>query len=129
MKKKSFVRLIIIAVIIAGIGGVYLYMKHKDEVAKEKFLETQKPRIETYFRYNYKDIHSFHYKEITENPMGIMIDGYVNENPDLYFSAVVAGYQSEFNDYVIVSDELGQLEKAYKDKSVDEILKEKENKE
>ncbi len=129
MKKPIIIRLIIIVVIIAGIGGVYLYMKHKNEVTEEKFWESQKPRIELFFRYNFEGIHSFHYTKTNKSPMGISIKGYVNGDPDLYFTADVAGYESEFNGLSSNSQKLGKLRKHSPTKSVDEILKEKENKE
>ena len=127
MRNRTLFLITGIVILIAIIGGGYLVMsqqKEQAEVTKEEFWEKQKPRIETFFRYNYKNIESFHYTGTSESPMGITIKGYVNGNGKLNFTATVAGYETEFNESSTVSEELDKLSKepdTYK--TVDEIEK------
>ena len=134
MQNKTLLIITGIVIILAIIGGGYLVMSQQKEqetreVAEEEFWEKQKPRIETFFRYNYRNIESFHYTGTSQDPMGISIEGYVNGDKKLNFSATVTGYETQFSDNSTVSEELGRLSKepgTYK--TVDEIENEqKEN--
>ena len=122
MKKKSYFILFSLGLLLFS-GAFYLYTNHQNkELARAEFWEKQKPRIETFFRYNYKNIETFHYTGTSQDPMGISIEGYVNGDKELHFTATVAGYETQFNDNSIVSEELGRLSKepgTYK--TVDEI--------
>ena len=128
MNKKLLVTLLIAITLLAGIGsGVYMakQKEEKAEAAEKAFWEKQKPRIELYFRYNYEGIKSFTYTGTEESPMGISIDGYVNDNPKHDFSAFVSGYESEFNYTVSYSEEFSEAYEVGKEsKNVNEILEE-----
>lgn len=126
--KKKLVILTIVILFIGGLGGYYFYMKQKEQDKEEVFWDKQKPRIEMFFRYNFKDIKTIHYTETTKSPMGVTIYGYFNENPDLYFSASVAGYEEEFNDNITYANVLtDQMKPEEEVKTVNEIIKEKKN--
>ncbi len=118
-KKKIFIFVIIIAL---GIGGVN-WMSNKK--AENEYIETQKPRIEKYLKYNYNGIETITYsEEHFKTPMGSLdIDGYVNNDKDLYFSATTYPPQ-DFEAGASPSKDLDKMRKEeykYQTKLVSEI--------
>lgn len=104
---------------------------HKKEQEKEIILEKQKPRIELYYKYNYKGIENFTYTDFHTIPTGAyVIEGYVNNDPELDFTAMFdpgTNFESEGSE----SDKLGNLAKpeyTNQTKTVSEILKEQKEK-
>ena len=127
MRKKSIIIGIIIILLAVIVGNIYVQdQKEKETKAEEAaFWEKQKPRIELFFRYNFNDVKSFTYTKTGQTPMGIYIDGYINDNPDYRFSADVLGVEDQFNGSVSFSKELREdLGKQGTKKDVDEILEE-----
>lgn len=127
MKKKSIIigSIVILLAVIAG--GMYMQKQkvEKAEAEEATFWEKQKPRIELFFRYNFKDVKNITYTETGRTPMGVYIDGYLNDNPKYRFSADVLGDEDEFNGSVSFSKEVREdLVKPGIEKDVDEILKE-----
>ncbi len=60
-------------------------MKHDE---KEKFYNEQKERITLYLKYNIKNFKSVEFTSIESDPMGgYAINGYINNNKDLSFTA------------------------------------------
>ena len=127
MTKKNIIICVVIILLAVIAGGMYMReQKVKDAKAEETaFWEKQKPRIELYFRYNYNDVKTFTYTGTGQNPMGISIKGYINDNPEYEFSADIIDGKEEFNGTVSVSKELrNDLAKQSTHKNVDEILEE-----
>ncbi|MCY1570108.1 DUF1433 domain-containing protein [Staphylococcus pettenkoferi] len=86
MKRKTYLNIGIIALILI-VAGSYLIYKHNE---KEKFYSEQKERITTYMKYNVKDYKSITFTNFKRNPMdGYDITGYINNDKKLEFSAGV----------------------------------------
>jgi hypothetical protein len=127
MKKKSIIIGIVIILLAVVAGGMYMRDQKEKEVKAEEsaFWEKQKPRIELYFQYNFKDVKTFTYTKTGQTPMGIYIEGYINDNPKYDFSANVLGGEEKFNGDVSYSKNLLEdLGKYSVNKNVEEILKE-----
>ena len=127
MSKKSIIIGVLVILLAVIAGGMYMQNQkvEKAEAEEAAFWEKQKPRIELFFRYNFNDVKSFTYTKTGQTPMGIYIDGYINDNPDYRFSADVLGVEDQFNGNVSFSKELREdLGKQGTKKDVDEILEE-----
>ncbi|PEA56716.1 hypothetical protein CON64_00290 [Bacillus pseudomycoides] len=124
MKKK----LIVILSIIFIIAGGYFTMEYlKQKEKEEKFWKTQEARVEKYIRYNIKDVQSITFTKHEVNPMGVpSVDGYINNNKELNFSASISTTK-DFENKFSRSRELGKLVKT-PTKSVSEIEKEEKEK-
>lgn len=86
MKRKTYLNIGIIALILIAAGS-YLIYKHNE---KEKFYSEQKERITTYMKYNVKDYKSITFTNFKRNPMdGYDITGYINNDKKLKFTAGV----------------------------------------
>ncbi|WP_246369379.1 DUF1433 domain-containing protein [Listeria rustica] len=95
-------------------------MNNNVENKQEAQMLVEKNRIETYLKYNYKDISNVEITKTGVTPMGIpYIDGYVNGDKNLNFSADI--YDGHFEESIDMSAELGALAKYDVDKSVSEI--------
>ncbi|MBC1289204.1 DUF1433 domain-containing protein [Listeria welshimeri] len=65
-------------------------MKNQEEKDMKKILVEQKPRIETFFNYNYKGINNITLTSSKKNPTGVIhIKGYLNDNKDLWIDAAL----------------------------------------
>ncbi|MBC6310403.1 DUF1433 domain-containing protein [Listeria sp. FSL L7-1582] len=91
----------------------------------QTLMHAQKQNIELYLKYNYKDIENVTLTDVEDTPMGKLINGYVNDNTKLFFTATISG--DTFDNGIGLSGELGDLAKYDKDKSVTEI-KDEQNK-
>ncbi|MBX8992722.1 hypothetical protein CJ235_01770 [Staphylococcus pettenkoferi] len=70
--------------------------KHK----KDKYIETQKARIDLYFKYNLKNYKFIQITKAEKLPMGAgySIEGHINKDKWYYFSAdMTKGGQTQFN--------------------------------
>lgn len=104
---------------------------HKKEQEKEAILEKQKSRIELFYKYNYEGIKKITYTDIHTIPTGTyVIEGYVNDDPELKFDADVDP-DTNFESSGATSDELDRLVKKeyrFKVKKVSKILEEQKKK-
>ncbi|MBC1460827.1 DUF1433 domain-containing protein [Listeria welshimeri] len=65
-------------------------MKNQEEKDMKKILVEQKPRIETFFNYNYKGINNITLTSTKKNPTGVIhIKGYLNDNKDFWIDAAL----------------------------------------
>ncbi|EJD91062.1 DUF1433 domain-containing protein [Staphylococcus epidermidis] len=128
MKIKTLVLLILVIVTI--LLSIYLKMKYDEKkVAKEKYYNQQKDRIELFMKYNVKGYKDTHFTKIERNPMdGYDISGYVNSDKDKSFNAGIRSTEDFQFDGDITSS--NNLEVLYHNniKSVSEIKKEQKNK-
>ncbi|BEJ46811.1 DUF1433 domain-containing protein [Staphylococcus epidermidis] len=128
MKIKTLVLLILVIVTI--LLSIYLKMKYDEKkVAKEKYYNQQKDRIELFMKYNVKGYKNTHFTKIERNPMdGYDISGYVNSDKDKSFNAGIRSTEDFQFDGDITSS--NNLEVLYHNniKSVSEIKKEQKNK-
>ncbi|MBX8992723.1 DUF1433 domain-containing protein [Staphylococcus pettenkoferi] len=69
--------------------------KHK----KDKYIETQKARIDLYFKHNLKNYKSLQITKVYKSPMGgYFISGYINNDKQYYFDAHISSIESyQFN--------------------------------
>ena len=123
MKIKTLVLLILVIVTI--LLSIYLKMKYDEKkVAKEKYYNQQKDRIELFMKYNVKGYKNTHFTKIERNPMdGYDISGYVNSDKDKSFNAGIRSTEDFQFDGDITSS--NNLEVLYHNniKSVSEIKK------
>ena len=126
MKIKTLVLLILVIVTI--LLSIYLKMKYDEKkVAKEKYYNQQKDRIELFMKYNVKGYKNTHFTKIERNPMdGYDISGYVNSDKDKSFNAGIRSTEDFQFDGDITSS--NNLEVLYHNniKSVSEIKKRRE---
>ncbi|PHK49332.1 DUF1433 domain-containing protein [Staphylococcus edaphicus] len=125
-KNKIFV-LISIIVILLLVG---LYLSHKNK--KDTYFETQKDRIDLYFKYNLKDYHTLKITKFEQNPMGgFFVDGYINNDKTLEFEAYISSADNHqfTGDVGYDTDGVGKLfkEKNAKDKLTPNDIIKKEN--
>ncbi|EUJ26902.1 DUF1433 domain-containing protein [Listeria cornellensis] len=101
--------------------------KVQENVRKsDTYARPKKQNIELYLKYNYRDIENVKLTDVEETPMGKLINGYVNDNTKLFFTATISG--DTFDNGIGLSGELGDLAKYDKDKSVTEIKDEQNTK-
>ena len=121
---------LLILVIVTILLSIYLKMKYDEKkVAKEKYYNQQKDRIELFMKYNVKGYKDTHFTKIERNPMdGYDISGYVNSDKDKSFNAGIRSTEDFQFDGDITSS--NNLEVLYHNniKSVSEIKKEQKNK-
>ncbi|WP_226907288.1 DUF1433 domain-containing protein [Listeria welshimeri] len=90
MKKKNIIIFSAIITIILFLAGGYFILKNQEEKDMKKILVEQKPRIETFFNYNYKGINNITLTSTKKNPTGVIhIKGYLNDNKDLWIDAAL----------------------------------------
>ncbi|WP_228471779.1 DUF1433 domain-containing protein [Listeria welshimeri] len=90
MKKKIIIIFSAIITIILFLAGGYFILKNQEEKDMKKILVEQKPRIETFFNYNYKGINNITLTSTKKNPTGVIhIKGYLNNNKDLWIDAAL----------------------------------------
>ncbi|WP_415918580.1 DUF1433 domain-containing protein [Staphylococcus warneri] len=101
-------------------------MKHDEKKEKEEqYYNEQKERIELFMKHNVKGYKSIHFTNIESNPMdGYEINGYINNDKDISFSAGVRSTEQFQFDGDISSS--SKLEEMYikNVKSVSQIKKE-----
>jgi len=119
--KKTFIMITSVFLIITG---GWLILK---AIQETNFLQTEKPRIEKYLKYNYENIETVTFEKVTKSSMGVPhIEGYVNNNKDMSFDAGV--YDKHFEAALDSTGDvpLTRTDYAIKfgDKSVSEIEKE-----
>src|SRR5699024_2647123 len=62
----------------------------RTEVYKQKLMREEKPRIEKYLKYNFKNIQKITFTKVVINPTGVPhINGYINNDPSMSFDAGV----------------------------------------
>ncbi|PHK49329.1 DUF1433 domain-containing protein [Staphylococcus edaphicus] len=84
-KNKIFIFIFIIVILLL----VGLYLSHKNK--KDTYFETQKDRIDLYFKYNLKDYYTLKITKFEQNPMGgFFVDGYINNDKRYDFEAFVS---------------------------------------
>ncbi len=88
MKKNIIIIFSTIMIIILCLSGGYFIMKNQEEQNMKEILVEQKPRIETFFNYNYDGINKITLTNAKKNPTGVVhIKGYLNDNEDLWIDA------------------------------------------
>lgn len=118
MKKKILIALLIIL----SITGGWLLMK---ENQKKDLLNMESPRIEKYLKYNYKDIKSVTFTDVSNNPTGVPhIKGYVNNDKKQYFDVGI--YSEKFDAGL---NFLGDKKPDYKNEGVTKTVTEIEKEE
>lgn len=130
MKKKWIAIPFIILIIVITIIFLRGQYKMTEQIKLDKYLTSQKSRIEKYLKYNYNNIDTIEFLEITNTPMGaIHISGKINKNIDFTARSrgleddieYVDGMPGDFHDKNLKKDLNG------KTKSVSEIEEEERN--
>ncbi|WP_186312881.1 DUF1433 domain-containing protein [Staphylococcus pettenkoferi] len=85
-KRKIFLYIPLVVIVVLLITG-YIMHKHK----KDKYIETQKARIDLYFKHNLKNYKSLQITEVDKTPMGgYFIYGHINNDKRYYFNAHIS---------------------------------------
>ena len=95
MSKRKLFLYILLVVIAVLLITCYFMHKHK----KDKYIETQKARIDLYFKYNLKNYNSLQITNTYKTPMGgYFISGHINNDKRYYFDAHISSIESyQFN--------------------------------
>lgn len=122
MSKRTKIIILVIVLIITmlSILGGYFYMQHQEQEKKDlAFFNDQKEKMTIYLKYNIPDFNTVTFTNEEFNPIGISIDGYINNDKNLSFTA---GKDVKL---FSCSDE---LDKMFKDprKGYDEIIEKEE---
>ncbi|CAM3023358.1 DUF1433 domain-containing protein [Staphylococcus argensis] len=93
-KRKTFLYITLATIAALLITG-YIMHKHK----KDKYIETQKARIDLYFKHNLKNYNSLQITNTYKSPMGgYFISGHINNDKRYYFDAHISSIESyQFN--------------------------------
>ncbi|MFC0233898.1 DUF1433 domain-containing protein [Vagococcus entomophilus] len=77
------------------------------------FWETQKPRVEKFIKYNFKDVKTITFTKIENDPLGSNLFGYINNDKEMDFDVSVSlgTGETEFNTGISYSEKMGELEK------------------
>ncbi|MCY1568776.1 DUF1433 domain-containing protein [Staphylococcus pettenkoferi] len=85
-KRKLFLYISLVVIVALLITG-YVMHKHK----KDKYIETQKVRIDLYFKHNLKKYKSLQITKVDKSPMGgYFIYGHINNDKRYYFNAHIS---------------------------------------
>ncbi|MBX8992724.1 DUF1433 domain-containing protein [Staphylococcus pettenkoferi] len=89
-KRKLFLYISLVVIVALLIRG-YVMHKHK----KDKYIETQKARIDLYFKHNLKNYKSIQITKVDKDPMGgYFIYGHINNDKRYYFNANISSVGS-----------------------------------
>lgn len=119
-RTKIIILVIVLIVTILSILGGYFYMQHQEQEKKDQaFFNDQKEKITIYLKYNIPNFNKVTFTNEEFNPIGISIDGYINNDKNLSFTA---GKDVE----IFSSSE--ELDKMFKEprKNYDEIIEKEE---
>ncbi|MBX8992721.1 DUF1433 domain-containing protein [Staphylococcus pettenkoferi] len=107
-KRKIFLYISLVVIFSLLITG---YVIHKNK--RDKYIETQKARIDLYFKYNLKNYKFIQITKAEKLPMGAgySIRGYVNNDKRYYFNAHISTTESyQYNGDIAYSPKtLGKL--------------------
>jgi len=124
--KKVHIYIIISIVIIVGGSWFFLYY-HEKQQEKERYFVKQEQRIEKFLKYNIPD-----YKTVTFTDKGTVatglsyIDGYINNDKKLSFTAHVEPNDHNFESVLGMTDSLNELMNV-EIKTYSEIIREEKN--
>lgn len=126
-KRKSIIS---ISMIILIIGGSLIFMNYQEKQNdKDKYFTKQESRVEKFLSYNIPEFKSVTFTKRYFTPMGIAhVDGYINNDKKLSFSASVSPNTNNFEKAIIVTEELDQLMNIDTKKYSEIIGEEKKNK-
>lgn len=123
--KKSVISIISILILVGGVL-FFMYYQGKQQEESEYFAKQEK-RIEKYLKYNVPD-----YKTVTFTDKGTVasglpyIDGYINNDKKLSFTAHVEPNDHNFESIMGMTDSLNELMNV-DIKTYSEIIKEEKN--
>lgn len=132
MEKKHKIIITVIAVLLlAIITGGYFMHQAKIKEQERAFWAVQKPRIEKFYKYNYKDVHSVEFGDTRVLPTKThVIEGYINGDKSLSFSASVdpdTKFEAQGTDSAALYEHIKD-EYQFKSKTVSQIEKEEKEK-
>lgn len=84
---KNIILIIVLIVTILSILGGYLYMQHQEQEKNQAFFNEQKEKVTLYLKHNIPDFKTVTFTNEEFNPIGISIDGYINNDKNLSFTA------------------------------------------
>ncbi len=86
-RTKIIILIIVLIVTILSILGGYLYMQHQEQEKNQAFFNDQKEKITIYLKHNIPDFNTVTFTNEEFNPIGTSIDGYINNDKNLSFTA------------------------------------------
>lgn len=107
-KRKSIISF---SMIILIIGGSLIFMNYQEKKNdKAQYFTEQENRVEKFLSYNIPEYKSVRFTKRYFTPMGIAhVDGYINSDKKLSFSASVSPNTNNFEKAIIVTEEFEQL--------------------
>ncbi|UQW81383.1 DUF1433 domain-containing protein [Staphylococcus edaphicus] len=124
-KKMMFTTFSIVIILSLIFGGVYIMHKNK----REQYLHIQKKRIDLFFKENMNNYQNLDLTKTGKTPMGsYIIEGYINDDKSLYFSATLNKADNyQFEDTIGYSKKVGAMYKPPRShkKFPSQIIKEK----
>ena len=87
-RKKSLLLILLVSLIF--VAGIIIKNHIENTQLEEAILKKEGPRVEKYFKYNFKNIDKVTIESLDKNPMGgFIMDGYVNDDPKWGFGALI----------------------------------------
>lgn len=83
MSKQTKIIILVIVTMLSILGG-FLFIKNQENQA---FFNDQKEKITIYLKYNIPDFNTVTFTNEEFNPIGTSIDGYINNDKNLSFTA------------------------------------------
>lgn len=83
MSKQTKIIILVIVTMLSILGG-FLFIKNQENQA---FFNDQKEKVTIYLKYNIPDFNTVTFTNEEFNPIGTSIDGYINNDKNLSFTA------------------------------------------
>lgn len=83
MSKQTKIIILVIIIMLSILGG-FLFIKNQENQA---FFNDQKEKVTIYLKYNIPDFNTVTFTNEEFNPIGTSIDGYINNDKNLSFTA------------------------------------------
>lgn len=129
MRKEH--KIFIVVLLLAIITGGYFMHQAKIKDQEHAFWGKQKPRIEKFYKYNYKDVHSVDFGKTYILPTKThVIEGYINGDKSLSFSSSVdpgTDFEAQGTGSAALEEHIKE-EYQFQSKTVSQIEKEEKEK-
>lgn len=87
MSKRTKIIILAIVTMLSILGG-FLFIKNQEQEKKNQaYFNDQKEKITIYLKYNIPDFNTVTFTDEEFNPIGTSIDGYINNDKNLSFTA------------------------------------------
>lgn len=87
MSKRTKIIILAIVTMLSILGGFLFIKNHEQEKKNQAYFNDQKEKITIYLKYNIPDFNTVTFTDEEFNPIGTSIDGYINNDKNLSFTA------------------------------------------